>query len=101
MTVRGPALCCLLSLCLLWNQDVIAQSDPGATVVTHHEMIPNPLFGSTHRVAAVCKGVSSPCSWESPGTWSTNVVPDLNTKVIVDGNVQIHNTSAQALDVGV
>ena len=45
-----------------------AQSEPGATVVTHHETIPNPVFGSSFRVAAACKQVLLPCDWGQPDT---------------------------------
>jgi hypothetical protein len=78
-----------------------AQSEPGATVVTHHETIPNPVFASTFRVAAACKSVLQPCAWEQPGTWTVAAVPGLNSRVIVDGDVRINGQTAAALSVGV
>jgi hypothetical protein len=75
--------------------------EPGATVVTHHETIPNPVFGSTFRVSESCKNVPCPCAWESPTTWTAGVIPDANTQVIIDGNVRIYSPEAQALSVGV
>ena len=78
-----------------------AQSDPGATVVTHHETIPNPVFGSGFRVAAACRNVAQPCAWEQPGTWTAGAVPDLASRVIVDGRVRIHGAAADALAVGI
>lgn len=78
-----------------------AQSDPGATVVTHHETIPNPVFGSSLRVAPACRYVVEPCAWEQPSTWTGAVVPGLGGRVIVDANVRIHTRTAAALAVGV
>jgi hypothetical protein len=78
-----------------------AQTEPGATVVTHHETIPNPVFGSAFRVAAACKGTATPCPWENAATWAQGVTPSPNSLVIVDGRVRIGTQSAQALEVGV
>ena len=75
-------------------------ADPGATVVTRHETIPNPVFGSTFRVSQSCQTSSSPCAWESPSTWTAGRIPDGTTPVIIDGKVQIHDQAATALDIG-
>ncbi|MEZ4731979.1 MAG: G8 domain-containing protein [Caldilineaceae bacterium] len=78
-----------------------AQADPGPTVVTHHETIPNPVYGSAQRIAVHCKGIQTPCDWADPATWSTGVLPDGDSRVIVDGNVQINDETAIALAVGI
>ena len=78
----------------------VPAGEPGATITTHQETIPNPVFGSTFRVSAACKGVQTPCAWESTSTWNAGSIPTANTRVIVDGNVMINGTS-QVLHVGV
>ncbi|MEZ4664491.1 MAG: G8 domain-containing protein [Caldilineaceae bacterium] len=78
-----------------------AQSDPGPTVVTPHETIPNPVFGSALRVAEACKAVAEPCAWEAAATWTTGAPPDADSLVIVDGAVQINDANAVARSVGV
>jgi hypothetical protein len=78
-----------------------AQAEPGATVQTHHETVPNPVFGSSFRVSPSCQGISAPCAWDSPGTWTAGSVPSLSTRVIIDGNVRIRTLDAVALEVGV
>ena len=80
---------------------VAAQGEPGPTVTTHHETIPNPVFGSAFRVASACRGAAAPCAWEDAATWSAGTVPDLDTRVIVDGVVTIRGTGAVARSVGV
>lgn len=75
--------------------------DPGATVVTHHETIPNPVFGSTHRVAAACRAPASPCAWELGSTWTSGVAPGASTRAIVDGVVAVTSAGATAASVGV
>jgi len=82
-------------------QPAYAQSDPGPTVVTHHETIPNPVYGSAQRVADQCRAVQTPCAWDEPATWSTGALPDSDSQVIVDGNVQINDESAIAYAVGI
>lgn len=79
----------------------LALSNPGATVATHHETIPNPVYNSTFRVASSCKTALSPCAWENPSTWVAGTPPDGNTKVIIDGNVSINSQSATALGIGI
>lgn len=76
-------------------------ADPGPTVTTAHDTVPNPVYGSAFRVAAACKGAVTPCAWESGATWMAGTAPDANTLVIVDGNVQIGTQGAVALEVGV
>ncbi|MCB0062335.1 MAG: G8 domain-containing protein, partial [Caldilineaceae bacterium] len=83
------------------KQPVFAQSEPGALVITHHESIPNPVFGSALRVAASCKAVSTPCPWERATTWLGNAIPTAESKVIVDGNVQINDEHAIAHSIGI
>ncbi|MCB9156666.1 MAG: G8 domain-containing protein [Caldilineaceae bacterium] len=78
-----------------------AQSEPGPTVVTQHETIPNPVFGSTLRVAEVCKGVAEPCAWDAAATWTAGAPPDADSLVIVDGAVQINDENAVARAVGI
>lgn len=78
-----------------------AQSDPGPTVVTHHETIPNPVFGSLLRVAEPCKAAPTPCAWEANSTWTTGSPPDGDSRVIIDGFVQINEESAIAHAVGI
>lgn len=80
---------------------VAAQGEPGPTVMTHHETIPNPVFGSTFRVASSCRDIAQPCAWEDPATWTTGTVPGFDTRVIVDGAVRINDLSAVARSVGV
>ena len=75
--------------------------DPGPAVVTPHETIPNPVFGSAQRVSAVCKGIQTPCAWESPTTWTTGQAPGAGSLVIVDGDVRVTSTGAVATSVGI
>lgn len=82
-------------------QPAYAQSDPGPTVVTHHETIPNPVFGSLLRVAEPCKAVQTPCAWEANSTWTTGTLPDSDSRVIIDGFVQINQAGAMAHAVGI
>ena len=82
-------------------QPTYAQSDPGPTVVTHQETIPNPVFGSSLRVADQCKAVQTPCAWEANSTWRTGTIPDSDSRVIIDGFVQINRESALAHAVGI
>lgn len=82
-------------------QPAYAQSEPGSTVMTHHETIPNPVFDSLLRVAEPCKGVQTPCAWEADSTWRTGTVPDSNSRVIIDGFVQINQETAIAHAVGI
>jgi G8 domain-containing protein len=79
----------------------VAQTDPGATVSTHHETVPNPVYNSAFRVASSCKAALVPCAWESSTTWVSGRAPEENTQVIVDGNVRISSQNAVALAVGV
>jgi G8 domain len=76
-------------------------SDPGATVVTHHETIPNPVIGSLERVAPACRNTGSPCPWEQAATWTTGQVPSGSSRVIVDGAVRVTTTTAVAASIGV
>lgn len=82
-------------------QPAYAQSEPGSTVVTHHETIPNPVFGSLLRVAEQCKAVQTPCDWEANSTWTTGSPPDGDSRVIIDGFVQINQEDAIARAVGI
>lgn len=92
-------LALLFGLLAAWP--TLAQTEPGATVVTHHETIPNPVFGSNFRVADGCKNTLTPCPWEEATTWATGAPPDADTHVIIDGNVQINEQTATALSVGI
>ena len=74
---------------------------PGPVVHTHHEMIPNPVFNSNIRVSEACKGVTQSCDWSSASTWATGSVPDGDSRVIVDGHVQIRDLDALAHSIGV
>jgi len=74
---------------------------PGATIETHHESIPNPVFNSEFRVAASCKTASQACFWDNPSTWQSGTVPNDDTLVIVDGQVQIRDQNAIARSIGV
>ena len=65
--------------------------DLGAVIHTHHEMIPNPVYGTDVRVAEACKDVAQGCDWSSPTTWVTGSVPDGDARVVVDGHVQIRD----------
>lgn len=76
-------------------------ADPGPIVETHHEQIPNPVHGSGQRVVAGCKGVATPCAWEAASTWTTGVVPDGNSRVIVDGVVRIGGETAVSHAIGI
>lgn len=78
-----------------------AQTEPGPTIMTHHETIPNPVYNSGFRVATTCQSSTQPCYWDDPNTWQMQTVPDQNTLVIIDGNVQIRDQSAVAQSVGV
>ncbi len=84
-----------------WSLPALAQSDPGPVVITHHETIPNPVYGSTERVTETCKEVTTPCAWEAPTTWHTGLLPTADSKVIIDGNVQINDESAIAQSIGI
>ncbi len=88
-------------LILAYSGMAFAQADPGATVITHQETIPNPVFGSTFRVASSCKTVQTSCAWENSSTWVAGRIPDANTQVIVDGNVRINDQTATALEIGI
>lgn len=107
--MRYLCLCCTIGwLCLNhflphdWTlQPTYAQSDPGPTVVTHHETIPNPVYASLLRVADQCKAVQTPCAWEANDTWSAGALPVGDSRVIIDGNVQINQESAIAHAVGI
>jgi|GEM_PF-3004437 len=76
-------------------------SPPGATVETHHEVIPNPVHGSEFTVAPQCQASDQPCEWGDAATWLAGLVPQEGTRVIVDGHVQIANTDAIARSIGV
>lgn len=78
-----------------------AIAEPGATVQTMMETIPNPVFGSSFRVSAACAGVTTPCSWSSSSSWSAGRIPGLSDNVVVDGNIRIDDQSAGALAVGI
>ncbi|MEZ4676710.1 MAG: G8 domain-containing protein [Caldilineaceae bacterium] len=80
---------------------IYAQSDPGPTVVTHHETIPNPVFGAAQRVVSHCKDATAPCAWEATSTWSTGTLPDATANVIIDGIVQINEIGAIAQSIGI
>lgn len=109
--MRYLGLCALIAIGWFWwqarlhhhwtIQPAYAQSDPGPTVVTHHETIPNPVFGSLLRVAEPCKAVQTPCAWEVASTWRTGMVPDGDSRVIIDGFVQINQETALAQAVGI
>ena len=73
----------------------------GAVVKTHHEMVPNPVYGSDVRIAEACKDAAQSCDWASPSTWTTGSVPDGDSLVIVDGHVQIQDLNALAHSVGI
>ncbi|HRW10272.1 MAG TPA: hypothetical protein P5121_34450, partial [Caldilineaceae bacterium] len=96
MKHQRPTSLPILSLCLLGLAGLLilfatpggplpvhAQDDPGPTVVTHHETIPNPVFGSALRVADGCKAVVTPCAWAAASTWREGRVPDAADKVII------------------
>ena len=74
---------------------------PGMMVHTHHEMIPNPVYGTNVRVAEACKGVAQGCDWSSASTWVTGAVPDGDSRVIVDGHVRIQDLNALARSIGI
>ncbi|MEZ4510507.1 MAG: G8 domain-containing protein [Chloroflexota bacterium] len=76
-------------------------ADPGPVVQTHHETIPNPVYGSAQRVVAGCKGVATPCAWEAASTWTTGAVPDGSSRVIVDGVVRIGGETAVSHSIGI
>lgn len=76
-------------------------ADPGPVVQTHHETIPNPVFGSAQRVVAGCQGVATACAWEAASTWTTGTVPDGSSRVIVDGVVQIGGETAVSHSIGI
>ncbi|MEM7112446.1 MAG: G8 domain-containing protein [Chloroflexota bacterium] len=76
-------------------------SDPGETVTTHHETIPNPVFGSNHRVAEACQEATAPCAWEAASTWTTGTVPTESSRVIVDGVVVIGSETAVSQSIGI
>lgn len=101
MRHRSVALLVVPLVGLAAARPAAAQGEPGATVVTHHETIPNPVFGSTFRVAPACQRIKLACGWESAATWTAGAVPDANTRVIVDGAVRIDGATAVALSVGV
>ena len=75
--------------------------DLGAVIHTHHEMIPNPVYGTNVRVAEACKGVAQGCDWSSASTWVTGAVPDGDSRVIVDGHVRIQDLNALARSIGI
>lgn len=89
----------VLFIILGTTPSVHAQSDPGVTVKTHHETIPNPVFGSSLRVSQACHNTQ--CVWESASTWTTGTVPNLNSRVIIDGPVLISGPNAVALSIGI
>ena len=74
---------------------------PGATVETHHEVIPNPVHQSDFSVAPRCQTSAQPCQWDDTSTWRSGSLPGANTRVIVDGNVQIDSQDAVARSVGI
>ena len=94
----GPPLLALALSC--FSPTAHARQEPGATVVTQHETIPNPVHGSALRVAAGCTP-ATPCSWFAPATWVGGVVPGAESRAIVDGAVVIDATGALAREVGV
>ena len=74
---------------------------PGSVIHSHHEMVPNPVHGSAFSVALDCKGAVSPCNWDQSSTWLSGTIPDSQSLVIVDGNVQIRFQDAIAKSIGV
>ena len=79
----------------------LAGGPPGETVETHHEIIPNPVHGSDFAVSAQCQAAAQACDWDNPSTWQTGSVPGPNTRVIVDGKVEIRTEQAIARSIGV
>lgn len=100
---RGARLGLLLVLLLAiaGPQSAEAQDGPGATIDTHHESIPNPVFGSDVRVAPSCQAPAEPCDWNDSATWLTSAVPAPDSLVIIDGHVEIRDQAAQALSIGI
>src|SRR5258708_11565013 len=94
---------CLIIFSLLSFSGIAFAADPGATVATEMNMdiFPNPVFNSSFRVAAACKGAVAPCDWSAPATWTAARTPGLNDQVIVDGNVEIRDVNAVALAIGI
>jgi len=86
---------------IAFQQTAHAQTAPGRDIITHHETIPNPVFNSEFRVASGCRSVVQPCDWNDPNTWRSGRVPDPDTRVIVDGHVQIQDQRAIAQSIGV
>ena len=78
-----------------------AQTDPGPVIITHHESIPNPVYGSGFRVAPSCQNATQPCQWDDPDTWALQTVPNADSLVIIDGYVEIRDQNAEAKSVGV
>jgi hypothetical protein len=75
-------------------------NDPGSSIITAHENIPNPANGSTQRVVAGC--LVTVCDWTDAATWTTSIVPDASTRVIIDGRVEIpsgQTTVAETISV--
>jgi hypothetical protein len=101
MQARRRSLLLAAALLAVNARVVEAQGEPGSTIATHHETIPNPVFGSAFRVAAACRGAADPCAWEDGATWMAGAAPDLDTGVIVDGEVRIDGLGAVARSVGV
>ncbi|MCP4523610.1 MAG: hypothetical protein GY828_05335, partial [Candidatus Gracilibacteria bacterium] len=71
----------------------------GEYFITHMENIPNPTFGSTFTVSEACKPTHLPCAWENTSTWTHGMLPGLETAVIIDGKVQINDTTPVARHV--
>src|SRR5258708_36615133 len=94
---------CLIIFSLLSSSGIAFAADPGATVATEMNMdiFPNPVFNSSFRVAAACKGAVAPCDWSAPATWTAARTPGLNDQVIVDGKVEIRDVIAVALAIGI
>lgn len=74
---------------------------PGATVDTHHEVVPNPVHGSDFSVDPTCQNVELPCAWNDATTWLRGSIPAAGTRVIIDGHVSIRSEDAVAHSVGV
>jgi len=63
--------------------------------------IPNPVYDSNFRVAQNCNSAAQTCNWNNPDTWQTGTVPGPDSRVIIDGYVQIQNQEAVARSVGI
>ncbi len=74
---------------------------PGSMIHSHHEMVPNPVHGSAFSVSPDCKDAASPCNWDQSSTWLSGTIPDSQSLVIVDGDVQIRFQGATAKSIGI